>query len=418
MEQNLRDQILNFNTGRLSEMVQLKYAGMAENAFRFFRGTCHLFYARLCELKQFPSSPLAWLCGDLHLENFGSYRGENGLVYFDLNDFDEGILAPALWEVIRLITSIFVAFEVFGIGEDQATNLAGIFLNSYAGTLCKGKAMAIDPRTAGGIVQAFLDHAENRSYRELLGKRTISKGKKIRLSLDHEKHFKLNKALKHELIDHMSAWLDHSDVSLYNYKVKDVVFRFAGTGSLGVKRYLFLLKSTTAKGKYLLVDMKQSFPSSLRKKVAVKQPRWKHESERIVAVQQRMQYVSAALLATTSFKGDTFVLQEMHPVEDTFDFSLVAGNYRSLIRVISDMGMLTASAQLRSGGMDGSATIDQLKAFGTDSAKWKEELLQVAKALADQNTADYGEFMLGYELGQYTGDMPKQHAGNPEFTLS
>ncbi len=34
-----------------------------------------------------PQSPNTWICGDLHLENFGSYKANNKLVYFDLNDF-------------------------------------------------------------------------------------------------------------------------------------------------------------------------------------------------------------------------------------------------------------------------------------------------------------------------------------------
>jgi uncharacterized protein (DUF2252 family) len=49
---------------------------MTENAFRFFRGTCHLFYQDLAPAQPLPLSPLAWICGDLHIENFGSYRGD------------------------------------------------------------------------------------------------------------------------------------------------------------------------------------------------------------------------------------------------------------------------------------------------------------------------------------------------------
>jgi uncharacterized protein (DUF2252 family) len=96
-------------------MVQLKYDLMSENPFRFFRGTCHLFYEDLAAAKPLPLSPLAWTCGDLHIENCGSFRGENGLVYFDLNDFDEALLAPAAYEVVRLVTSIFVAFDTLSV---------------------------------------------------------------------------------------------------------------------------------------------------------------------------------------------------------------------------------------------------------------------------------------------------------------
>ncbi|MFD0942083.1 DUF2252 domain-containing protein [Pedobacter boryungensis] len=409
MEKNLRKQILDFNFPRLPEMTQLKYTRMAENAFRFFRGTCHLFYDRLCKMKGIPTSPLVWICGDLHIENFGSYRGENGLIYFDLNDFDEGVLAPAIFEIIRLVTSIFVAFEVYEIAEDQAANLVSIFLGSYSSVLAKGKAVAIDPRTARGIVSNFLKHSERRSYKQLLGKRTVSKGKKILLSLEHEKHAKVEKKLKSALIAHISNWLETSPASPYNYKVKDVVFRIAGTGSLGVKRYLFLLRSTTVKGRYLLLDMKQSFDSSLSPFVETK-PRWDTQAERIVSIQQRMQYVSSALLDVTEFEGESYVLGEMQPMEDTFDFSLVAGNYRSLIQVIEDMGALTASSQLRSGGMEGSANIDELRKFGLDFTSWKEQIVYMARELAKQNDNDYKEFLAGYEQGEYKNENSKLKA--------
>lgn len=43
--------------------------------------------------------------------SYGSYKGDNRLAYFDLNDFDESTLAPCLWEVSRMVASIFVAFD-------------------------------------------------------------------------------------------------------------------------------------------------------------------------------------------------------------------------------------------------------------------------------------------------------------------
>jgi len=99
---NLSDRIQLFNKDLLPDKVQLKYEAMTENAFRFFRGTCHLFYEDLANAAPLPLSPQAWICGDLHIENFGSYKGDNKLVYFDLNDFDESVLAPAAYELARI----------------------------------------------------------------------------------------------------------------------------------------------------------------------------------------------------------------------------------------------------------------------------------------------------------------------------
>src|SRR6266700_687104 len=105
------ERIKQFNTGRLPEFLSIKYKGMKESAFRFFRGTCHLFYEDMSTLPPLPPAPVSWVCGDLHIENFGSYKGDNRLEYFDLNDFDESLQVPVTWEVARLLTSILLAAE-------------------------------------------------------------------------------------------------------------------------------------------------------------------------------------------------------------------------------------------------------------------------------------------------------------------
>jgi inorganic pyrophosphatase len=65
----LHDRLTDFNKGLLPEMVQLKYEAIADNAFRFFRGTCHLFYEDLAVAEPLPLFPLAWIFGDRHIEN-------------------------------------------------------------------------------------------------------------------------------------------------------------------------------------------------------------------------------------------------------------------------------------------------------------------------------------------------------------
>src|SRR5262249_8973269 len=154
-----------FNSDRIPAYTSLKYQMMAANAFRFFRGTCHLFYEDLSRAAPLPPSPATWICGDLHLENFGSYKGENRLVYFDLNDFDESILSPASWELIRMLTSIFSAFDSLQISSREALRTAGLFLQTYSATLRKGKARYIEPRIAKGIVRSFLEQVEERKLK-------------------------------------------------------------------------------------------------------------------------------------------------------------------------------------------------------------------------------------------------------------
>jgi uncharacterized protein (DUF2252 family) len=404
----LSERIKAFNAPLLPNLVQLKYEAMTENAFRFYRGTCHLFYEDMAAAGSLPLSPLTWICGDLHIENYGSYKGDNKLVYFDLNDFDEGLLAPAAYEISRMVTSIFIAFETLEIEPEKALNMAKLFLKTYCCTLAKGKAISIEPRTAKGIVCDFLTAVDKRTQKDMLRKRTISKKRRIILSTEDERHFKLDKNLKRELTDHVNNWITTSSDGPYNYKVKGAVFRIAGTGSLGLKRYLFLLKSTNVKNKYLLADMKQAAPSSVLPYTPIQQLQWETEAERIITIQKRMQNVSSSLLSTTIFRDEPYVIQELQPVKDTIKFKLFKDDYRDIYQVIDDMAALTASAQLRSGGIQGSSIIDDLSAFGS-SNDWQEDVLDYALKYAQKVKRDYRQFVKDYQRSVFAGEKICRH---------
>jgi len=388
--------IAGFNKNRLEGLLPLKYEAMAENLFRFYRGTNHIFYEDLAKSNCMPVSPLVWICGDLHLENFGSYKSENRLVYFDLNDFDDALLAPASWELARMVTSIFIAFESMEIERAKAMNMAELFLKSYARTLSAGKPDYLEPKTARGIVREFLKAVSKRKQKDILARRTVQRKNKLEILLDDPRHLELEQDLKEDLMHHINHWLKYDGNSPYNYKVTDAVFRLAGTGSIGVKRYALLLKSLNAEGeKYMLIDMKQSTGSALAPFVGIPQPAWMTDADRIVTIQQRMQNRPPALLSTTIFRNECFVVQEMQPTKDSIDFKLVKRKYRHLYQVIDDMGMLTASAQLRSRGRQGAAIADELIDFG-NSREWQKDILQYASSYARQVKKYYVQFLTDY----------------------
>lgn len=393
--------IKDFNAPLLQPIVQRKYQVMAQNAYIFFRGTCHLFYEDLSGHASFPDAPPVWGCGDLHLENFGSYKGNNRYVYFDENDFDEALLLPATWEVVRVVTSILVAFKSLNVNQNKALEWAGLYIDWYSAILKTGKAKHIEARLAEGIVLSFLEQVSKRNSKALLQKNAVRRKRKYTLIMDDKRHCLLAPALKEMLIRHMSGWLtDCHQPELNGYKVIDAVFHVAGTGSLGAKRYLFLLQQGNPKATYLLLDMKEARPSSVARYTNIPQPQWLSEAERTVAIQTRTQYATAALLSTTFFEGASFTIQEQQPEEDKIDFTMVIKRSKNVSRVIKDMAMLTASAQLRSSGRQGSAITDELMAFG-NSTEWQTELLQYALQYAGQVEADYQQFRRDYKDGSF-----------------
>ena len=381
------------------DKVRLKYNLMAENPYRFFRGTCRLFYEDLSNRPYFPhESPAVWGCGDLHLENFGSYKASNRYVYFDQNDFDEAMLLPATWELVRVVTSILVAFKSLNVEKEKAVAWAQLFLNAYSKRLRSGKAKHIEARLATGIVRSFLEQAGRRKEKDLLQTHTTKNKKTHNIVVDEEKRFCLPPETKRSLLAHLPDQLRNStDKALRIYNVVDACQRTAGTGSIGVKRFLLLVESENAKKSFLLLDMKEARPSALRDFNPLAQPEWSSEAERIVAIQSRSQYATTAHLSTLSFNGTAYTVQELQPEEDKLDFNVVVRREKDVLRVMKDMALLTASAQLRSAGRQGSAIADELIAFGNDP-EWQQQLMQYAIDYAAQVDEDYQSFLRDYRI--------------------
>ena len=187
---NIKTRIENFNKGRDPELLKLKYNKLTTDPFSFFRGTCHLFYEDLPENSSLNNAPLTWICGDLHLENFGSYKGDNRLVYFDINDFDESILAPCTWDIVRFMTSIMVGSHAVGINDQEALDLSQIYLKIYTANLAQGKARTVEKETATGLVKDLLDSLQHRKRAKFLDKYTKEKKGKRSLLVDDKRIFK------------------------------------------------------------------------------------------------------------------------------------------------------------------------------------------------------------------------------------
>ena len=182
--QSVTKAILDDNRGRDAERLSIKLAAMRADAFAFFRGTSPLFY-RTLELDQsLRASPTVLACGDLHLQNFGSYKGDNRLVYFDLIDFDESCVAPVAFELVRFLTGVLLAGHAVKIGEKITATLIAEFVETYAANLITKKPRWIERPLATGPVKTLLHSLKGRHRRDLIKTRTRRKAGKIRLIID------------------------------------------------------------------------------------------------------------------------------------------------------------------------------------------------------------------------------------------
>ena len=382
--------IRDFNAGREAERLALKYRKMAAGAFAFLRGSCHLFYERLPRDGVFKSAPRVWVCGDLHLENFGSYKGDNRLVYFDINDFDEAALAPASWDLVRLLTSVHLAAEELGGRAAEVRRLCKGLLATYTEALTTGKAGWVERDTVQGPVRELLDAAREQTRTQWLDKRTLRSGPRRKLKVDGSKALPASAAQRAKVATFMAEFARSQDEPGF-FEVLDVARRIAGTGSLGQERYVILVQGKgSPEGNYLL-DLKEAQPSSLVPLLKAAQPRWPTEAHRSVAAQQRMQAVTMAFLHPVTLGRKACVLRGLQPAEDRITLDRRTQTVASLETILPTVGRLVAWAQLRSSGRDGSATADELMAWA-GREKWKSRLLEAAAACAAQVRIDAAVF--------------------------
>ncbi len=393
---NIVDAIRRFNAGRDPQRLALKYANLRASPSLFLRGTCHLFYARLPKAKILAASPAVWISGDLHFENFGSYKGANRLVYFDINDFDEAVLAPASWELVRLLASILVARQALHLKRADANRQCEAVIDSYAQALVSGKACWIDRESADGPVHQLLAGLRERKRPEFLDRRTKRSGRLRTIRCDGEHALEATDAQKRhvtDLIQKSAAGVERPEF----FKVLDVARRIAGTGSLGLERYVVLVEGNGSPAGNHLLDLKLAPRSSLEAKVRVKQPVWRSQAHRVVELEQRLQAVSPAFLCDIVAGKSSYVLRELQPSEDRVALVAQGVSAAEIGNVLRQMGQLAAWAQLRSSGRQGSASADALIAFGATRSKWRSDLIRTARLCAEQVDKDWRAYCLAYD---------------------
>ena len=390
MSNNIKTRIEKFNNGRNPELLKLKYKKLATDPFSFFRGTCHLFYEDLSQNSGMNLAPLTWICGDLHLENFGSYKGDNRLVYFDINDFDEAVIAPCTWEIVRFITSIIVGSRSLGVDEKESLNLSELYLKTYSQTLSKGKAKTVEKETAKGLVKDLLESLKKRNRADFLDKRTQEKKGKRRLIVDNKRIIPATAAEQENVEKLIKNWHHTTNQNADFYQIIDIQKRIAGTGSLGLERYIILVEGNGSPDENYLLDFKETQSSSLQPYLPASQPQWETPAKRVVAIQQRLQGTSPALLEAINDGDKSYLLRELQPEEDAVNLQAWDRKLGRLQKLIETMAQVTAWDQLRSGGRQGSAIADELINFGQSS--WHNSILEYAVYYSQKVNQDFQEF--------------------------
>ncbi len=371
---DLLRRIESYNRGREPERLAIKYARMRSSPFVFLRGTAHLFYEDWPRRSPLNGAPKTWICGDLHLENFGGYTAADGQLHFDISDFDETALAPVTWELVRLCVSLLLAASSIGMKNRESEALIGRCLDGYAAALSERSLAPIEAKTSQPDLRRFLLHLSSNHRLAFMKARTTGKGAARRLRILKDKTLPAHPAQTTCL---KRWWKDHrEDPDIRHFgKLLDVARRVTGTGSLGVHRYALLVATDKAAR---LLELKEAVPAAMIVQRRAPAHPWPSEAARVTGVQRHAQAATPRLLAALAIDKRSFILRELHPGDDKLTVAKGKAQHERLARLAPWLGRVAAASHRRTAGWKGAATAAELGAFAKGKA-WRRQVAKHAR---------------------------------------
>ncbi len=113
---------------------RVKFRKMAADPFAFYRGSACIFYADMATTVDpwvDDRTRRGWIQGDLHAENFGTYMDGDGVLVFDVNDFDEAYLGHYTWDLRRMVASLALMGWQKALPDEAIDGLCSAYLHGY-----------------------------------------------------------------------------------------------------------------------------------------------------------------------------------------------------------------------------------------------------------------------------------------------
>jgi hypothetical protein len=202
----------------IPEDIELKHKNMAAGRFPFLRATFYRWmqlWPQVCP--ELAKAPAVLAVGDLHVENFGTWRDAEGRLVWGINDFDEAYPLPYTVDLVRLAASARLAIkeESLSLDPDEACEA---ILKGYDEAITQGGQPIV--LAEQHVWLRDLAQSELRDPEVFWGKM--------------EKVPDLKKPIPAEVTALLQKWLPEPGLA---YRV---IHRIAGLGSLGRPRYVAL----------------------------------------------------------------------------------------------------------------------------------------------------------------------------------
>ena len=224
----------------VAEDIKAKHKLMKDSAFMFLRATYFRWAKQIGKVcPELMDAPQVLSVGDLHLENFGTWRDADGRFVWGVNDFDEAAVMPYVLDLVRFAASIRLA-------PDRAVDnrkAAAILIKGYLEGLKVPQPALLDEGETWLRPYAVGTELESGEFWEKLGK--IKKYPLIDGKVDGKP--------PRDVIQFLNASLPKGAANIRYRR------RIAGGGSLGRPRYVAI---ADWRGGRILREAKALVPSA------------------------------------------------------------------------------------------------------------------------------------------------------------
>jgi hypothetical protein len=322
----------------------LKHKLMRDSVFVFLRGTFYRWAALWVQsVPDLAKAPRVLAVGDLHVENFGTWRDTEGRLIWGVNDFDEVDRMPYAVDLVRLVTSAMFAKRENDLAiEDSAA--ADAVLEGYSESLESGGKPFVLEESHPNLREMAMGAERDpiKFWGKLVSLASATPPKRVQRLLN--------------------GWLPDGAAETLFFS------RIAGVGSLGRPRYVGIAQCN---GGLAAREAKAWLPSAWG--WAAGRPKERPFAIRILkrAVRQRDPYYAVT---------NGWVVRRLGPHCGRIELAQFP-RHRDEKAILKAMGAETANLHLATAGARG----DVLRDLGSRKLGWLHEAAQAMEAATEQD---------------------------------
>jgi uncharacterized protein (DUF2252 family) len=385
-----------------------KFDELAEDFYKFFRGTALLFYRDM--VGQDAGMPTVMALGDVHPRNFGVMPDRHGAPIFGVNDFDEAAYAPFTWDIKRGSVGFWIAAKQSGgLKRKKRRKLVRRFVEGYLDAMERYAERTTERNddyridNSPKVIRRLFEEAWEKRQEWLWEDYLKPSGRGFRPDSELQpltgEIEKFQKAVNDLAKSHGIEASERAGTLI----VKDVCARHGqGTASLGLPRYYVLLEGPSNDATDdLIIEFKRARRSALEGLTPPSEFEAGRKGERIAHGQAVQLAHGDIFYGSVEIEDESFMTRERAPFRDDIDLGHLSGKtWRKYARVC---GAALAQAHALSDEL-GQIDYDvepSIVAAASPRELFVSDIMGFAEEAADRLASDHAFFRRDHALGAF-----------------